>query len=147
LVRETGPAMTTIIRNRPSITDRHQALRLIPPMPFSKLRMLKMRPSSKTPATVVITEPSPPPKSVPPTITEQLSTDAFRRLIRAELRRQPHLPRRTLIAADGEDLAAEQRAPQRPYGGDERQYDDRLHRQAEQMAVADELEPWGLERP
>ena len=50
-------------------------------------------------------------------------------------------PRRPLVAADRQDLPAEQRAAQRPRGGgDQRQHDDHLARHAEDAAKADELE-------
>ena len=63
-------------------------------MPFSKLRMLKIRPSSSTPDSVAPTEPTPPVSSVPPTTTEAMANSSqptpFGRLAGAELGGEDH---------------------------------------------------------
>ena len=110
-------------------------------MPFSKLRMLKTRPSRSTPESVAPTEPTPPVSSVPPTTTEAMAKSsqptpsvgwpapnwaarmhageaghAVRSAIDGEhhpVDRQPHQARRILAAADGQDVPSEGREVQR----------------------------------
>ena len=106
-------------------------------MPFSKLRMLKIRPSRSTPASVEPTEPTPPVSSVPPTTTEAMANSSQptpsvgcpapncearitpgdpgqRAAQRVDQQlhpvdRQAHQPRRVLAAADRQHVAAEGR--------------------------------------